>query len=81
MVSLLKILLYPEGHPKRIEQESQLAENNIASSPKRKKKKKKHKELGETSNMELDKEPIVNNPNDVSISDAETESGNEHVVI
>ena len=49
--------LYPEGNPKRIEQESQLAENNIASSPKRKKKKKKHKELGETSNMEFDKEP------------------------
>ena len=35
--------LYPEGHPKRIEQESQLAENNITSSPKRKKKRKKHK--------------------------------------
>ena len=50
-----------------------MAENNIASSPKRKKKKKKHKELGET-----DKEPMVNNPNDVFISDAETESGNEH---
>ena len=28
--------------------------------------------------MELDKEPVVNNPNDVSISDAETESCNEH---
>ena len=28
--------------------------------------------------MELDKEPVVNNPNDVSISDAETESGNDH---
>ena len=70
--------LYPEGHPKRIEQESQLAENIITSSPKRKKKKKKHKELGETSNMEIDKEPEVNNPNAVSISDAETESGNEH---
>ena len=70
--------LYPEGHPKMIEQESQLAENNITSSPKKKKKKKrkKHKELGEASNMELDKEPTSNNPNDVSISDAETESGN-----
>ena len=33
--------LYPEGHPKRIEEESQLTENNITSSPKRKKKKKK----------------------------------------
>ena len=28
--------------------------------------------------MELDKEPVVNNPNDISISDAETKSGNEH---
>ena len=36
--------LYPEGHPNRIEQESQLADNNITSSPKRKKKKKKHTE-------------------------------------
>ena len=65
-----------QGHPKRIEQESQLAENNITSSPKR--KKKKHKELGETSNMEIDKEPEVNNPDVVSISNAETESCNEH---
>ena len=70
--------LYPEGHPNRIEQESQLADNNITRSPKRKKKKNKHKELGETSNMEIDKEPEVNNPITVSISDAETESGNEH---
>ena len=57
-----------------------MAENNIACSPKRKKKKKKHKELGETSNIELDKEPVGNNPNDVSISDAETKSGNEHEI-
>ena len=28
--------------------------------------------------MEIDKEPTINNPNAVSISDAETESGNEH---
>ena len=28
--------------------------------------------------MELDKEPTSNNPNAVSNSDAETESGNEH---
>ena len=28
--------------------------------------------------MEFDKESLVNNPNDVSISDAETESDNEH---
>ena len=33
--------LYPEGHPKRIEQDSQLQEEEIVSSPKKKKKKKK----------------------------------------
>ena len=52
-------------------------ENNIASPPKKKKKKKKHKEVGETSELEIDKEPVVNNPNNISISDAETKSGNE----
>ena len=30
--------LYPEGHRKRMEQDSQLDENNIASSPKKEKK-------------------------------------------
>src|SRR3954464_12735268 len=35
--------LYPEGHPKRIEQDSQMREEEIFSSPKNKKKKKKHK--------------------------------------
>ena len=59
--------LYPEGHPKSIEQESQLAEHNITSSPKKQKKKKKHKELGEASNMELDKEPTSNNPDRKSV--------------
>ena len=73
----LKILFTLKGNPKVIEQDSQLAENNVASSPKRKEKNKKHKELGESSNMELDKEPVVNNPNDIYISDAETKSGNE----
>ena len=32
--------LYPEGLPKSIEQESQLAENNITSSPKTKRKRR-----------------------------------------
>ena len=31
--------LYPEGHPKRIEQDSQMQEEEIVSSPKKKKKK------------------------------------------
>ncbi|KAK1678561.1 hypothetical protein QYE76_039409 [Lolium multiflorum] len=60
--------LYPEGHPKRIEQDSQRIE---PSAPSKKKKKKKHKNVVESS------EP-VNDPNSISISDAETESGNEH---
>ncbi|KAK1653480.1 hypothetical protein QYE76_071285 [Lolium multiflorum] len=60
--------LYPEGHPKRIEQDSQRIEPSAHS---KKKKKKKHKKVVESS------EP-VNDPNSISISDAETESGNEH---
>ncbi|KAK1663372.1 hypothetical protein QYE76_051531 [Lolium multiflorum] len=59
--------LYPEGHPKRVEQDSQLIKTSAPS----KKKKKKHKNVVESS------EP-VNDPNSISISDAETESGNEH---
>ncbi|KAK1695529.1 hypothetical protein QYE76_012226 [Lolium multiflorum] len=60
--------LYPEGHPKRIEQDSQRTKETDSPS---KKKKKKHKTVVESS------EP-VNDPNSISISDAETESGNEH---
>ncbi|KAK1684741.1 hypothetical protein QYE76_045589 [Lolium multiflorum] len=60
--------LYPEGHPKRVEQDSQRTKEISAPS---KKKKKKHKTVVESS------EP-VNDPNSISISDAETESGNEH---
>ena len=60
--------LYPEGHPKRVEQDSQRIEPSAHS---KKKKKKKHKNVVESS------EP-VNDPNSISISDAETESGNEH---
>ncbi|KAK1627976.1 hypothetical protein QYE76_002291 [Lolium multiflorum] len=65
--SMIEDPLYPEGHPKRVEQDSQL---NKTSAPS-KKKKKKHKNVVESS------EP-VNDPNSISISDAETESGNEH---
>ena len=66
--------LYPKGHPKIIEQDSQ--RNNIdAPSPSKKKKKKNDRTLHASS------EPIVDtpeNPNDISISDAKTQSGNEH---
>jgi hypothetical protein len=55
--------LYPEGHPKRIEQDSQhTSSDDIPSN-----KKKKHKTVAES--FETSK-----NPNSVSISDAETES-------
>ncbi|KAK1614928.1 hypothetical protein QYE76_020445 [Lolium multiflorum] len=65
--SMIEDPLYPEGHPKRIEQDSQPIKTSAPS----KKKKKKHKDVVESS------EP-VNDPNSISISDAETESGNEH---
>jgi hypothetical protein len=58
--------LYPEGHPKRIEQDSQCTTGDI---PSKKKKNKKHKTDAESSE-------IGKNPNSVSIFDAETESGN-----
>jgi hypothetical protein len=57
--------LYPEGHPKRIEQDSQRATSDGNPS----KKKKKHKAVAESFETRKD-------PNSVSISDAETESGN-----
>ncbi|KAK1627250.1 hypothetical protein QYE76_001565 [Lolium multiflorum] len=65
--SMIEDPLYPEGHPKRVEQDSQRTKTSAPS----KKKKKKHKNVVESS------EPI-NDPNSISISDAETESGNEH---
>jgi hypothetical protein len=58
--------LYREGHPKRIEQDSQCAAGNDTLS---KKKKKKHKMVAESSETGKD-------PNSISIFDAETENGN-----
>jgi hypothetical protein len=66
--------LYPEGHPKRIEQDSQRI-NTDAPSPSNKNKKKTDRTLHASS------EPVIDtpeNPNDISISDAETQSGDEH---
>ncbi|KAK1653681.1 hypothetical protein QYE76_071486 [Lolium multiflorum] len=65
--SMIEDPLYPEGHPKRVEQDSQRTKTSASF----KKKKKKHKNVVESS------EP-VNDPNSISISDAETENGNEH---
>jgi hypothetical protein len=56
--------LYPEGHPKRIEQDSQCTSSDDIPS----KKKKKHKTVTESSGTGKD-------PNSVSISNAETEPG------
>ena len=64
--------LYPEGHPKRIEQDSQ--KNNV-DAPSPSKKKKNDRTLHASS------EPVIDtpeNPNDMYISDAETQSGDEH---
>ena len=61
-------LLYPEGHPKRIEQDSQRS-NTSAPSPSRK-KKKNDRTLHTSSEPEIVKFP--NNDNQISISDAET---------
>ena len=66
--------LYPEGHPMIIERDSQ--RNNLdAPSPSKKKKKKNDRTLHASS------EPVVDtpeDPSDISISDAETQYGNEH---
>ena len=65
--------LYPEGHPKRIEQDSQ--RNNIdAPSPSKRKKKKNDRTLHTSSEPTVD---TPENPNDISNFDAETQSGNE----
>ena len=61
--------LYPEGHQKRIEQDSQRV-NTDAPSPSRKKKKKKNdRTLHASSEPEIEKPP--DNENKTSISDAE----------
>src|SRR3954463_16081461 len=67
--------LYPEGHPKRIKQDSQVQEEEIVSSPK-KKKKKKHKEAGNSNDPIVEEEPAVD-PNTISTSDAETKDDAE----
>ena len=65
--------LYPEGHAKRIEQDSQRNNIDVPSSSKRKKKENDR-------TLQTSSEPIAEppkNPNDISISDVETQSGDE----
>ena len=67
--------IYPEGHPKRIEQDSK--RNNITTpSSSKKKRKKNDKTLPTSSEPEIEKPP--DNDNEVSISNAETQSSSEH---
>ena len=66
--------LYPEGHPKRIEQDSQ--RNNIDAPSPSKRKKKKTDRTSHASSEPITEPP--ENPNDISMSDAETQSGDEH---
>ena len=67
--------LYPEGHPKRIERDSQMQEEEIVSSPKKKKKKYKETEI---SNDPIVNEELVVDPNSISTSDADTKDNVEH---
>ncbi|KAI5011217.1 hypothetical protein ZWY2020_013354 [Hordeum vulgare] len=64
--------LYPEGHSKRIEQDSQGVSTDAPSHPRKKKKDDRNLHA---SNPDAD---TPENPNDVSVSDAETQSGDEH---
>ena len=66
--------LYPEGHPKRIEQDSQ--RTNTSAPSYYKNKNKNDRTLHTSSEPEIEKPP--DNDNKASISDAETQSGNEH---
>ena len=64
--------LYPEGHPKRIEQDSQRTNVDAPSSSMKKKKKNDR-------TLHVSSEPIVDTPentSDISISDVETQSVN-----
>ncbi|KAI4981690.1 hypothetical protein ZWY2020_022182 [Hordeum vulgare] len=64
--------VYPEGHPKRIEQDSQGVSTDAPSHPRE--KKKDDRNLHASNPVAATPE----SPNDVSVSDAETQSGDEH---
>ncbi|KAI4971905.1 hypothetical protein ZWY2020_002819 [Hordeum vulgare] len=64
--------LYPEGHPKRIEQDSQGVSTDAPSDPRKKKNDDRNLH---PSNPDA---ATPESPNDVSVSDAETQSGDEH---
>ncbi|KAI5006768.1 hypothetical protein ZWY2020_034011 [Hordeum vulgare] len=64
--------LYPEGHPKRIEQDSQGVRTDAPSHPR--KKKKDDRNLHASNPVAATPE----SPNDVSVSDAESQYGDEY---
>ena len=68
--------LYPEGHPKIIEQDSQRVNADAPSPSKNKKNRKIDRTLHTSSEPEIEKPP--ENNNDDAIFDAETQSGSEH---
>ena len=67
--------LYPKGHPKRIEQDSQRVITDAPSPSRKKRKKKTNRTLHASSEPKVEKPP--DNDNEVFISDAETQSGSE----
>ncbi|KAI5012554.1 hypothetical protein ZWY2020_024820, partial [Hordeum vulgare] len=64
--------LYPEGHPKRIAQDSEGVSTHAPSHPR--KKKKDDRNLHASNPVAA----TPKSPNDASVSDAETQSGDEH---
>ncbi|KAI4971978.1 hypothetical protein ZWY2020_002903 [Hordeum vulgare] len=64
--------LYPEGHPKRIDQDSQGINADTPSHPKEKKKDDRNLHASSPNTITPEE------PNDISASDAETQSGDEH---
>ncbi|KAI4994159.1 hypothetical protein ZWY2020_029207 [Hordeum vulgare] len=64
--------LYPEGHPKRIDQDSQGINDDTPSHPKEKNKGDRNLHASSPNTVTPEE------PNDISASDAETQSGDEH---
>ncbi|KAI5003195.1 hypothetical protein ZWY2020_030355 [Hordeum vulgare] len=64
--------LYPEVHPKRIDQDSQGINADTPSHPKEKKKDDRNLHASSPNTITPEE------PNDISASDAETQSGDEH---
>ncbi|KAI5014386.1 hypothetical protein ZWY2020_055776 [Hordeum vulgare] len=64
--------LYPEGHPNRIDQDSKGVNADTPSHPKEKKNDDRNLHASSPNTVTPEE------PNDISVSDAETQSGDEH---